>query len=83
MVKRKRKELNDLELAQLSIGIPLGTGVAVVAGQSVATGLGQDISPALNPLLPAAGLFGAVGLTGLAVRQLKRIDPQTKKRMRK
>ncbi len=80
MVKRKSKRLSDSELAQLSIGIPLGTGIAVVTGETIASNLGQNISPALSPLLPAAGLFGAIGLTGLAVRQLRDIKPDKRRK---
>lgn len=77
---RKKKRLSDRELASLSIGVPLGTGIAVTAGLRVGTVLGQNLSPALSPLLPAAGLFGTIGLTGLAVRQLKRLEPKRRRK---
>ena len=81
-VRRKKKQLSDRELIAVSLGVPIGTGVAVVASQRIATSLGQNISPAVAPLIPAAGLLGTIGLTGLAVRQLRRIEPR-KRRIKK
>ena len=80
MAKKRKRRLSDAELARLSIGVPLGTGIAVIAGQQVATATGTNISPALTPLLPLSGLVGSIGLTGLAVRQLRRIKPKKKRR---
>ena len=82
MAKRRKRRLSDAELARLSIGVPIGTGIAVIAGQQIATATGTNISPALTPLLPAAGLFGTIGLTSLAVRQLRRLKPKKKRRKR-